>query len=381
LLSESAWDSCKDSVPADFEIIHSAVKNSLGAFEIAEVSDGPFGVLQMFSSSLGDRASRYMEFKFLTPEEKVQQELKEKLAQLQQANSQLKSKLETTEQQVVKARDRAMELHKFLEQSRNEMRNTIGEQVQAAMAEVASLIAESQSLEDKLTHTRKQMDGSKEVMQQMKEKLKTITEKNSALRLEVVEAIREQERLMAENARLLEILERKPKGFIKRLLHKPARQVTKKHLKEGDHGAAPLEAQRSLEIKRKTSEKLSLSSGSVTPPKLEEGDMKPPKLGKESRRKSEKQLSAKSKSETKVFNEIRLETSQSIKDASAATTTAKESVKEPSPRKHHKSKKSKKHTGSRIGDAPSKSTSKKNLEIPEVVVDQASSSEKKLSPK
>merc|ERR1711959_66661 len=215
LTTQHAWSQAVEELPK--ELVDVIKRNELGSFEVKEIN-APIDILQIFPDSLKSRSSLYKEFEFLTPEEKKQSELKEKLEALQADNESLKVKLVATEEQAKKARDRALELNKWLNESRNEMRTTIGEQIQAAMAEVASLIRESETLEKELKRTTQQLNGARKVMDGMNGKMQEMSQKNNLLRSQVVEQERQQQHLSAEITRLEELLNTKKKSFISKLM-------------------------------------------------------------------------------------------------------------------------------------------------------------------
>merc|ERR1712232_332161 len=97
-------------------------------------------------------------------------------------------------------------------------RTTIGEQIQAAMAEVASLIRESETLEKELKRTTQQLNGARKVMDGMNGKMQEMSQKNNLLRSQVVEQERQQQHLSAEITRLEELLNTKKKSFISKLM-------------------------------------------------------------------------------------------------------------------------------------------------------------------
>jgi len=218
LSTESSWDNVlENDLPEDLK--ENIAKNELGNFEVKEIGK-PIDVIQLFPSNLKNRSSLYKEFEFLTPDEKQQNELKDKLAKLKEDNDNLKVKLEATEAQAKKARDRALELNKWLNESRNELRTTVGDQIQAAMAEVATLIRESEQLESDLSNTTKQLDGARKVMGSMNTKLQNMSQKNNLLSSQVSELENEQNQLHARIEQLENEINSKKKGFISKILGK-----------------------------------------------------------------------------------------------------------------------------------------------------------------
>merc|ERR1712137_629879 len=220
------WSNCGKEKSEFFENIE---KNDLGNYEVKETGT-PINILQLFPSSLKERASLYKKFEFLTPEEKKQSELKEKLEKLKQANQQLKEKLEVTQEQAKKARDRALELNKWLQESRNELRTTVGDQIQAAMSEVSALIRESENLEKELNATKKKLDGARHVMDTMNRRLKEMSQQNSQLTSQVRESELEQVKLLSEIHRLEEELaehNKRKRGFLAKLMSSRDKKAVK----------------------------------------------------------------------------------------------------------------------------------------------------------
>merc|ERR1712100_579326 len=185
LTTQHAWSQAVEELPK--ELVDVIKRNELGSFEVKEIN-APIDILQIFPDSL------------------------------KSDNESLKVKLVATEEQAKKARDRALELNKWLNESRNEMRTTIGEQIQAAMAEVASLIRESETLEKELKRTTQQLNGARKVMDGMNGKMQEMSQKNNLLRSQVVEQERQQQHLSAEITRLEELLNTKKKSFISKLM-------------------------------------------------------------------------------------------------------------------------------------------------------------------
>jgi len=347
LTTQASWENCESKEDSE-AILNSIARNELGNYEVKEIG-APIDILQLFPESLKQRSSLYKEFEFLTPDEKQQMELKDKLAKLQEDNDSLKVKLEATEAQAKKARDRALELNKWLAESRSELRTTVGEQIQAAMAEVASLIRESEELESDLTKTKKQLTGAKKVMDSMNSKIKQLSQRNALLGSQVTNYEREQIKFVEEIEHLEEELAGLTKKPKKRLLYKilpslkpPSKDQKGPTASHGKQAGAPGEkAQtRSKTDPDSKNSKLTKSKKDVTPEPLQSSTTEPLPSSDDAVSQSSKKRSLKSsKSKGEVTAEVPADTekpkskkelkkSKSKKDQVQAKAEPKEEKKE-----------------------------------------------------
>merc|ERR1712137_1528644 len=197
----------------------------LGEYEVQEIGR-PITIVQVLAEQLKDRAAKFGDFEFLTPEEKQQAALKEKLSTMQEENDRLQVRLSATEEQAKKARDKALALNSFLQQARENMRQTVGAQIQEALSEMAKLIAENENTQADLELANKQLANARNVMNNMNAKLKELSQKNTVLTSEVSISQVEQETLRVEIDRLQAIIDQGPKVKVvekppkKRLIYK-----------------------------------------------------------------------------------------------------------------------------------------------------------------
>jgi len=198
------------------EIVEQFANTELGQFEVQETGTS-VDVIQLFPNSLEERKSLYKEFEFLTPQEKKQVEMAEKLEKLQLANDTLKEKLGMTEAQAKKARDRALELNKWFQESQKNLRTTVGNQIQAAMEEVSTILKESKRLEGELRKATKQLDGARRVMNTMDGRLKQLGQQNTILNSEVSGLQVQQLKLITTIEQLEEELASRKKGILNKL--------------------------------------------------------------------------------------------------------------------------------------------------------------------